>query len=110
MFTRMPNIEEQQQTWTIRSAAFRLWSEPYANLFGPGFDREPTVKSLVFLALLQQARDEEPTSYQSIENIIASQKVVEGKISRPSLRVAISDLARTLDKLGHRFQLEVIRQ
>src|SRR5271166_51951 len=105
----MTNLEEQL-VWTIRPTAFRLWSESHTTAFGPGFDREPTAKSLVFLALLEQVGEQGPTSYQTIEEIIALHNVVEGKIPRPSLRVAISELGRSLDKLGHRFQLEATRQ
>jgi hypothetical protein len=109
----MENLQDAT-TWKIRPNAFRGWSKPHISVFGPGFDPEPSLKSLVFLALLSAdesgSGDRKGMSYRDIGELFSGHSVVDGSVPVASLRVAVSELGRTLDKLGHRFQLEATRR
>jgi hypothetical protein len=89
--------------WTIDEEAFRRWLGDNQKEFEPALDPVPTLKALVFLALLNQ---NSPISYEEIGKIFEEQGVVRGIIPVASLRVAMSELGNVLNRGAHRLQVQ----
>ncbi len=106
----------QSENWTVNEERFRRWLGPRHNLLSPVVDlKKPSVKTLAALALLDG--NSRQMTYGEISEAIYERKIVqpirhsdEEGISILTLRVALSELGRTLADKKHRFQLRVIRE
>jgi hypothetical protein len=89
--------------WTINEVAFREWLGHREADFQPALDPVPTLKALVFLALLDSST---PNSYDELGRIFEERGVVNGTIPMASLRVAMSELSNVLNRAAHRLQVQ----
>lgn len=94
---------ESVSKWTINEQGFRVWLAGKETELHPGLDPVPTLKALVFLALLDQSA---PISYEEIGRIFEERDVVEGEIPVASLRVAMSELGNVLNRAKHPRQVQ----
>ncbi|HXD31829.1 MAG TPA: hypothetical protein VN643_11975 [Pyrinomonadaceae bacterium] len=92
--------------WTINEEAFQRWLGNREAEFEPALDPVPTLKALVFLALLDR---KSPCTYEELGEIFEQQEVVNGKIPVASLRVATSELGNVLTRFEHQLELKVTR-
>src|SRR5690349_13732765 len=92
--------------WTINEEAFQRWLGGREDQFEPALDPVPTLKALVFLALLDR---KSPCTYEELGEIFEQQGVVNGKIPVPSLRVATSELGNVLNRFDHYLELKASR-
>jgi hypothetical protein len=93
---------ESPSKWSIDEEQFRNWLNTREAEFEPALDPVPTLKALVFLALLDQR---EPCTYEELGRVFEKQKVVNGTIPVASLRVALSELGSILNRNEHRLQV-----
>jgi hypothetical protein len=92
--------------WTINAPEFKSWLGTRASEFEPALDPSPTLKALVFLALLD---NKGPSTYEELGRIFESRRVVQGTIPIPSLRVALSELGNVLNRTGHRLTVRAFK-
>jgi len=86
--------------WTLAPFAIESWKENLsperrAHLHALG-TQDPSLKLVAFLALLEHGA--RPCTYGELERILGRRGVVTGEVPRSALRVALSDLGRTLDR------------
>ena len=92
--------------WVALYPAFNEWIENKQNLLKPGLSPEPTVKVLIFLALIDANK---PCTYIQIREIFKIKKIINGVIPDNTLRTSILNLAKTLDKYNHSLELSSSR-
>lgn len=103
------NIEEQAQSsisWEAVPEAFSRWLNNRHKILEPGLFAEPTIKVLIFLALLET---DKACSYEEIKQIIYQRNVVKGNIPDNTLRTSVLNLGKTLEKFSHPFELKSYR-
>jgi hypothetical protein len=93
---------ESVSKWIIDEERFNTWLAKREAEFEPALDPVPTLKALVFLALLDQKG---PCTYEELGKIFEKQGVVNGAIPVASLRVALSELVNILNRNGHRLEV-----
>lgn len=93
-------------TWHPVSEAFLEWIEGKEEFLEPGLSPKPTVKVLIFLALLDATK---PCSYDQFREIFRKKKVIQGTIPENTLRTSVLNLAKTLEKSGHDLELKSFR-
>ncbi len=105
------------ETWSIDGAAYQKWLGDRALDFRDTLKLDnATVRSVVFLALLDLRGN--PASYGDINEIIRKRKAVRspqkatkggGILPVPTLRVALSELSKTLPRSEVRFRLKTLK-
>ncbi len=98
--TSAPQFEHQK--WEAIHDVFYQWVENRADILKPGLKFEPTIKVLIFLALLDA---EKPCTYLEIREIFKAKHVINGVIPDNTLRTSILSLGKTLDKFNHSLEL-----
>jgi hypothetical protein len=92
----------------MSESAFRDWLATHPAWFGKGDAPQLSVKSILFLTLLDAMRDEQgPRSYKQL--VDAMKKVVEGKVPDASVRTGLHHLKEDLDQAGHRLELRTVK-
>lgn len=100
-------IEEKScQGWEIDSKVFNEWIKGKTDELKNGLKPQPTIKVLIFLALLEVKK---PCSYEELKNIFFTKKIVIGNVPDNTLRTSILNLSRTLDRFSHYYELKSLR-
>lgn len=92
---------EVDSSWSINGEIFLGWVEENKAVFSPhepNFFPEPTMKILIFLALVESGKT---LSYDEIHQFLLSKGVISGNISRNTLRTSASNLKRSLNDCEH---------
>src|SRR3990167_10210161 len=92
--------------WTPISDAFKEWLGNRETILEPGLAPEPTIKLLIFLALLDANK---ACSYDDIREIIKSKNVINGIVPDNTLRTSVLNLGKTLEKAQHSLELKSFR-
>jgi len=92
----------QDQRWEPIHDVFYQWIENRVDVLKPGLKPEPTIKVLIFLALLDAKK---PCSYLEIREIFNIKHVINGVIPDNTLRTSILNLGKSLDKFNHSLEL-----
>lgn len=92
--------------WSISDEGFKAWVSGHEREFEPALDPVPTLKALIFLALLDKKR---PLTYEELGKIFQDKNVVNGSIPVASLRVALSELANMLNRSEHRLSIKAFK-
>ena len=104
------NVKEQVRTeanqWRAAPEAFLEWLGRRESLLEPGLSPEPTIKVLIFLALLDS---ENACTYDDLREVFYKKKVIYGKIPDNTLRTSVLNLGKTLEKFGHALELKSFR-
>ena len=88
--------------WTANNDCFYEWVRDYEECLSPGLNAEPTVKVLIFLALLESQK---PCTYAQIKEIFYKKGVINGSIPDITLRTSVLNLGKTLDKHSNTYEL-----
>jgi len=99
-------VPPMKERWKVLSSSFKQWLHAREYLLSTGLNPEPSIKMLIFLALLETNK---PSSYDEIMKVIESHHVVEGTIPNSTLRTSVLNLGKTLDKLQHHLELKSFR-
>lgn len=95
-------LKSEHHRWKAIYDVFYQWIENRMDILNPGLKPEPTIKVLIFLALLDA---EKPCTYLDIREIFKEKCVINGIIPDNTLRTSILNLAKTLDKFNHSLEL-----
>jgi hypothetical protein len=90
--------ESTVHRWEALHDVFYQWLGDNKSTLKPGLKPEPTIKVLIFLALLET---QQPCTYRDIRDIFEAKGVIKGIIPDNTLRTSILNLGKTLDKSGH---------
>lgn len=93
----------ESQKWESVNDVFHRWLDNRVEILKPGLNPEPTIKVLIFLALLDA---EKPCTYLELREIFKNKGVVIGSIPDNTLRTSILSLSKTLDKFSHSLKLK----
>lgn len=93
-------------TWKPDFEAFSKWLAEREEMLDPGLLPEPTIKVLVFLALLDSGK---PCTYDDLKEIFAARRVIQGVIPDNTLRTSVLSLGKTLNKFNHKMELKSFR-
>lgn len=93
-------------TWQVNFDVFNDWLNNRHSMLEPGLVPQPSIKVLVFLALLDS---EQPLTYESIREIFQRKKIINGQIPNNTLRTSVLNLSKTLDKFNHDLQVKSSR-
>lgn len=93
-------------TWHANIDSFNEWLDNRHVMLQPGLVPLPSIKVLVFLALLDS---QQPLTYERIRETFHKRKVINGQIPNNTLRTAVLNLSKTLDKFNHNFQIKSSR-
>src|SRR5580693_6988948 len=93
-------------TWRTDIDIFNRWLDNRHAKLEPGLVPQPSIKVLVFLALLDS---EQPLTYENIREIFQKKKIIKGKIPNNTLRTSVLNLSKTLDKFNHDLQIKSSR-
>lgn len=104
------NVEERSRleinTWEPISTKFSEWLAGRENLLYPGLSPEPTIKVLIFLALLDSNT---ACTYEDLKATFSKKGVIKGNIPDNTLRTSVLNLGKTLEKFGHSLELKSFR-
>lgn len=104
------NVEERTRTdinqWEPVSDAFLEWLGNRESILEPGLTPEPTIKILIFLALLDS---DKACTYDDIREVFRKKHVIKGNIPDNTLRTSVLNLGKTLEKFGHDLELKSSR-
>lgn len=92
--------------WSINDDAFQAWVKGHQPEFESALEAVPTLKALIFLALLDKKR---PLTYEELGRIFQDKNVVSGTIPVASLRVALSELGNMLNRSEHRLSVRAFK-
>ena len=98
----MSTLESEYIRWEVNNDAFDQWVENRIDILKPALKPKPTIRVLIFLALLDA---EKPCTYLEIREIIKSKCVINGSIPDNTLRTSILSLGKNLDKFNHSLEL-----
>lgn len=96
-------VESGLRKWEAINDVFFQWIENRVTTLEPGLKPEPTIKVLIFLALLDA---DKPCTYLEIREIFKAKNVINGVIPDNTLRTSILNLGKTLDKFNHSLELK----
>lgn len=96
----------KNQGWKVVSEVFTEWLEKNKDELGLALNPEPTIKVLIFMALLDANK---PCTYAQIREIFENKRIVDGVIPDNTLRTSILSLGKTLDKYNHALELQSSR-
>lgn len=94
------------QRWAIDLTIFQAWTKGREHLVEGLLGATPTVKVLIFLVLLDA---DNALSYKDMKSIFMSKDVVRGDIPDNTLRTSVLNLAKSLDKYNHFYELCCMR-
>ncbi len=100
------SLNPSNSSWEPISESFLSWLEKKEKILGPGLTPEPTIKVLVFLALLES---DTASTYRDIRKIFKIKNVIKGIIPDNTLRTSILNLGKTLQKFEHPLELKALR-
>ncbi len=92
--------------WSINDDVFQDWVKGHQPEFESALEAVPTLKALIFLALLDKKR---PLTYEELGRIFQDRNVVSGIIPVASLRVALSELGNMLNRSEHRLSVRAFK-
>lgn len=92
--------------WYVNTKIFTEWLNDRHAILEPGLVPHPTIKVLVFLALLDS---KQALTYENIREIFQTKKIINGHIPDNTLRTSVLNLSKTLDKFNHDFQIKSSR-
>jgi len=93
-------------SWEIVPDVFEQWINQKASFLSPGLTPQPTIKVLIFLALLDSNR---ACTYSDITEMFNRKGVIKGRVPDNTLRTSILNLGKTLNKFKHAFELKSFR-
>ncbi len=96
-------LESEHHRWEAVHDIFYQWIENKMDILMPGLNPEPTIKVLIFLALLDA---EKACTYLEIREIFKAKNIIKGMIPDNTLRTSILSLGRTLNKFNHSLELK----
>ena len=96
-------LESGNHRWEAVHDIFYQWIENKMDILKPGLNPEPTIKILIFLALLDAKK---ACTYLEIREIFKTKEVIKGLIPDNTLRTSILSLGKTLDKFHHSLELK----
>ena len=99
-------VDSFSNKWEANKEIFNQWIEDEKYNLGPGLNPEPTIKVLVFLALLDAQKD---CTYAEIRAIFKTKNVIKGNLPDITLRTSTLSLGKTLDKFNHPLELKSFR-
>jgi Histidine-specific methyltransferase, SAM-dependent len=94
--------DTQINNWDIDKKIFDDWVNTHLDNIGHKLLIEPTIKILIFLALLEHHRI---CTYADLRRIFLEKKVITGNLPENTLRTSAFSLGKTLDKISHELQL-----
>jgi hypothetical protein len=100
-------MKNEAVRWSIDDDVFGRWLSGHEREFEPALDLVPTLKALIFLALIEAKG---PLTYEDLGKIFQEKEVVRGTIPVPSLRVALSELGNVLNRSGHRLTVRAFKE
>lgn len=96
-------LESGSHRWEVVHDIFYQWINNKMDILKPSLNPEPTIKVLIFLALLDA---EKACTYLEIREIFKTKNVIKGVIPDNTLRTSVLSLGKTLDKFNHTFELK----
>ena len=99
----IPTLKHDQHRWEPVPDAFNQWIETRLDDLKPGLLPEPTIKVLIFLALLDA---DKACTYLEIRELFNAKGVIKGMIPDNTLRTSVLSLSKTLDKFNHSMELK----
>ena len=104
------NAEDQltieNYTWEPLRHAFEEWLNNRQDILQPGLVPEPTIKVLIFLALLDCGK---ACTYDDLREIFRHKNVIKGNVPDNTLRTSVLSLGKTLEKFSHPLELKSSR-
>lgn len=100
-------ITQNTNGWEPVSEIFESWLKEKMHYLKPGLTPQPTIKVLIFFALLEAA--DKACTYDEIRKIFNEKGVIKGNVSDNTLRTSVLSLSKTLDKFNHEFELRSSR-
>ncbi len=95
-------IEPLANGWEAVNGAFQEWLDNRDEILKPGLFPEPTIKVLIFLALLDANK---ACTYDDLREILKSKNVIHGNVPDNTFRSSVLNLGKTLDKFSHPLEL-----
>ncbi len=92
--------------WKVDYSIFESWVANSRNDLHPGLNPEPTIKVLIFLALLESNH---ACTYSEIREVFLRKNIIQGNLPDITLRTSILSLGKTLDKYNHPLELKASR-
>ena len=106
MSTSTDEICALQVAWEPVLSVFKAWLEENEALLCLALRPEPTIKVLIFLALLDAG---EACTYARIQKIFLERKVITGHVPINTLRTSMYSLGKALARSHHPLVLESLR-
>lgn len=99
-------IDSVSGKWEANKEIFHKWINDKKYTLGAGLNPEPTVKVLIFLALLEAQK---ACTYNEIREIFEEKNIINGNLPDITLRTSTLSLGKTLDKFNHPMELKSFR-
>lgn len=99
-------IDPTTNKWEANSSIFEQWIANRRSDLNPGLNPEPTIKVLIFLALLESNK---AYTYSEIREVFLRKDIIKGHLPDITLRTSILSLGKTLDKYSHPLELKASR-
>lgn len=100
------SVQIAYSAWEPITESFFQWLGDKESLLNPGLAAEPTIKVLIFLALLEA---DKAYTYDEIRETFRKKNVIKGNIPDNTLRSSVLSLSKTLDKFSHSLTLKSSR-
>lgn len=100
------DVMTETSTWEPLPEAFKRWLNNRETILEPGLAPEPTIKVLIFLALVDS---EKACTYDDLREIFRKKNIIKGKVPDNTLRTSVLNLGKTLEKFGHSLELKSTR-
>lgn len=102
----MTELSHTNNSWEANLECFQSWLDNRVDILEPGLVPEPTIKVLIFLALIDANK---PCTYDDLRDYFKTKNVIRGKVPDNTLRTSVSNLGKTLEKSGHAYELKASR-
>lgn len=96
----------EHSTWQAVPESFKSWLNNREHILEPALAPEPTIKVLVFLALLES---DKPCTYEDIRETFQSKNIIKGTVPNNTLRTSVLNLGKALKKFNHPLELKSFR-
>lgn len=100
------DLANANNLWEPITEAFFQWLGNRTDILRPALAAEPTIKVMIFLALLDTGH---LCSYADIRRLFKEKKVINGSVPDNTLRTSVLNLGKTLDKFKHSLELKALR-
>jgi|GEM_PF-1839306 len=97
---------QKKSDWEIIFEVFSEWIDKHKSMFESGLTPSSTIKTLLFLALLDANK---ACNYEDIKHILKLKGIIKGIVPDNTLRTAMLHLGKTLDKIHHSLELRSSR-